>query len=89
MYATRGYPSPFSLLERWMEVLYTPPRPLWVTVQGLPLQAWHEGTFRLIGDCLGQTMEVDERTKKKEKLKAGRIEILLDKSVTLPRQETV
>ena len=34
-------------------------------------------------------MEVDERTKKKEKLKAGRIEILLDKSVTLPRQETV
>lgn len=43
-----------------------------------------KGTFRLIGDCVGRTVEVDERTQKMELLKEGRIKILLDKSVNLP-----
>lgn len=47
---TGGSSSPFSMIERWMEVLGTPPNPIWVKVKGVPLQAWHEGVFRLIGD---------------------------------------
>lgn len=34
-------------------------------------------------------MEVDERTRKREHLKVGRLKILLDKSVTLPLQVPV
>ena len=49
--ASRGCSSPFSLIKRWMEVLGSPPIPTWVKVKGMPLQAWHEGVFRLIGDC--------------------------------------
>lgn len=43
-----------------MEVLGSPRSPTWVKVKGLPLQAWHEGVFRLIGDCIGRTVELDE-----------------------------
>lgn len=48
--ASRGFPSPFSVLERWMEVSGSPPNPSWVKVKGLPLQAWHEGILRLMGN---------------------------------------
>lgn len=60
--ADRKGPSPFSLLERWMELLGSPPSPLWVTVKGMPLQAWHEETFGPIGNCFSRTMEVGKRT---------------------------
>ena len=36
----------------------SPPSLLWVIVKGV----WREDTFRLIGDCLGGTVEVDGRT---------------------------
>ena len=75
--------GPFLALERWMEVLGSPPCPVWVKVRGLPLQAWHEETFKLIGECIVCTVEVDDRTKE-EYLKEGRIRLLLDRSVTLP-----
>lgn len=42
------------------------------------------GVFRLIEECLGRIVEVDERTLKKEALKEGRIKVLLYNSVTLP-----
>ena len=32
-----GGSSPFSMIERWMEVLGSPPKPIWVKVKGVPL----------------------------------------------------
>lgn len=83
---SRDCASPLSALEKWMEVLGSPPSPSWVTVRGMPLQAWHDGTFKPRGNCLGRTLEVDEKTQKMEHLKVGRIKILLDNSVSLPLQ---
>ena len=78
--------SPFSMIERWMEILGTALNPIWVKVKGVPLQAWHEGVFRLIGDCAGKTVEVDKRTREMEALKEGRVQVLLNSSTTLPLQ---
>lgn len=75
---------PFSIMERWMEVLGSPPNPTWVMIKGLLLQVLHVGVFRLLGECLGRIMEVDERTLKKEALKKGILKVLLYNSVTLP-----
>lgn len=67
-----------------MEVLGSPPISPWVEIEGLPLQAWHEGIFKLLGDCIGRTVDVDERTQKKEFLMEGRIKVLIKNTVTLP-----
>eukprot|EP00268_Persea_americana_P009560 TRINITY_DN13823_c0_g2_i8.p1 TRINITY_DN13823_c0_g2~~TRINITY_DN13823_c0_g2_i8.p1 ORF type:complete len:414 (+),score=87.35 TRINITY_DN13823_c0_g2_i8:1496-2737(+) len=84
--AAMGGSSPFSMIERWMEVLGSPPNSIWVTVKGVPLQPWHEGVFRLIGDCVGKTMEIDARTREKKVLTEGRVQVLLNSSTILPLQ---
>lgn len=81
--------SPFSLLERWMEWLGSPLRCSWIKVKGMPLQAWHEGVFRLVGNCLGRTVEVDKKTVQKDYLKESRIRVQVDKPVTLPTQLSI
>lgn len=45
--------SPFLTIERWMEEIGAPPRPQCVRMSGVPLHAWREGVFRLLGDYLG------------------------------------
>lgn len=45
--------SPFVPIDRWMEVIGSPPSFRWVRLYGVPLQVWREGVFRLLGDCLG------------------------------------
>eukprot|EP00268_Persea_americana_P009406 TRINITY_DN13780_c0_g1_i5.p1 TRINITY_DN13780_c0_g1~~TRINITY_DN13780_c0_g1_i5.p1 ORF type:complete len:144 (-),score=29.00 TRINITY_DN13780_c0_g1_i5:31-462(-) len=72
------------MIQRWMEVLGTPPNPIWVKVKGVPLQAWHEGVFRLIGDCAGKTVEVDVRTREMEELKEGRVQVILNHTTKMP-----
>ena len=60
--ATRiGDPSPFNVLERWMECLGHHPCPCWIKIKGLPLHAWHEDVFKLLGGCLGSAVEIDEK----------------------------
>lgn len=54
--------SPFVAIDRWMEVIGSPPPLQWIRFHGVPLQAWREGVFRLLGDCLGQMVEVDSKT---------------------------
>lgn len=71
--------SPFVVLDRWLEVIASPPSPRWVKVSGVPLHAWREGVFSLIGDCLGQTLAVDQDTISKEILTHGRVKVLLGK----------
>lgn len=75
---------PFIVLERWMEVLGPPPRPLWVHVKGLPLHIWHEKVFDLIGEFLGRAVKVDWRTVEEVDLQWGRIKVILNKTVSLP-----
>ena len=42
--------------------------------------------FRLIGDCVGKTVEVDARTREKKVLKEGRVQVLFNSSTILPMQ---
>lgn len=53
--------TPFWAVDRWMEVLGRPPGVVWLRFKGVTLHVWREGLFKLLGDCLGQTSEVDHR----------------------------
>lgn len=52
----------------------------------VPLQAWREGVFWLLGDCLGQTSEVDPKTCSKEIISHGKVKISLGRVIQLPVQ---
>lgn len=67
-----------------MEFLGQPPCPCWIKIKGVPLHAWHEEVFKLLGGCFGHTVEVDEKTIKKEHLVEGRIKVLLGNTIQLP-----
>lgn len=83
IYADRSS-SPFLALDRWMEVIGAPPSSRWVRILGVPLHVWRVGVFRLLGDCLGQTLEVDQATISKEVLSHGRVKVRLRKVQQLP-----
>lgn len=78
----RSYP--FVSLDRRMEVIGSPPCPRWIKFFGVPLQVWKEGISRLLGDCLGCTLEVDRVTILKEVLTHGRVKVKLGKVCKLP-----
>lgn len=69
---SKGTASPSAVLERWMEFLGSPPCLVWVRFKGVPLQAWHKDIFKLLGDCVGQIVEVDKKTAQKKILREGR-----------------
>lgn len=52
--------APLRCLDRWMEVLGPSLKPCLVRMEGIPLHAWSEDTFRCLGGCLGQVVEIDE-----------------------------
>lgn len=81
--------NPFTVMDKWMEVIGSPPRSCWVKFSGVPLHAWKEGVFRLLGNCLGETTEVDQRTVSKEVLTHGRAKIQLGRVWKLPAQITL
>lgn len=57
---------------------WIPSRPRRVRFYGVPLHTWRE-VFRLLGDCLGSTLEVDQLTSSKEVLTHGRVKVLVGK----------
>lgn len=67
-----------------MEYLDPPPSPSWVRVKGVPLHVWDEEVFRLVGNCLGRTAEIDGYTSSMVNLQEGRIKVLLNKTLSLP-----
>lgn len=69
-----------------MEMIGSPPWPCWVRFYRIPLHAWREDVFRLLGDCLGVTMEVDHLTSSKEVLTHGKAKILMGKVWKFPIQ---
>lgn len=48
------------------------------------MHAWREEVFRLLGDCVGVSMEVDQWTISKEILTHGRVKVMLNKVKKLP-----
>ena len=78
--------SPFRAVERWMEILGRPPGGVWLQFIGVPLQVWREGVFKLLGDCVGQTLEVDRRTIQQEDLLFGRVKVLRDEIRSLHKE---
>ena len=62
------------------------PGDVWLRFKGVPLYVWREGVFKLLGDCVGQTLEVDHRTIQQEDLFYGRVEVLLDDTRELPEE---
>ena len=76
--------SPFLALDRWMEVIGSPPISKWIRLHGVPLQAWNEGVFRLLGDFLGNTLVVDCRTSEKDVLAFGRVKIPCKFPIEIP-----
>lgn len=43
------------------------------------LQAWNEEVFKLLGNCVGKSLEVDQRTASKEISDEGRVMVILNK----------
>lgn len=78
--------SPFVVVDRWMEVTGSPQRPYWVRFHKDPLHAWREEVFRLLGDCLGATLEVYQLTSSKEMLTHGRVKVFMGKVCKLSVQ---
>lgn len=62
------------------------PGEVWLRFKGVPLYVWREGVFKLLGDCVGQTLEVDHRTIQQEDLFYGRVKVLLDDTRELPEE---
>lgn len=76
--------SPFLAVEKWMEVLGHPRKPVWVHMKGVPLHVWQESVFRKLGDCLGQTVDVDPWMISTKNLQFKRVKLLMDGSRKLP-----
>ncbi|KAL6976005.1 hypothetical protein U1Q18_024800, partial [Sarracenia purpurea var. burkii] len=49
-----------------------------LVVTGVPLHAWNEETFLLIGDLWGSAVSVDPKTVYKDELEVGRILLSTD-----------
>lgn len=71
--------SPFQIVERCMESMGSPTWPILVRMRGVPLHAWNEEVFRLLGSCMGLTVRVDNRTVQKEDLLVGKVQVFLDR----------
>lgn len=78
--------TPFWAVDRWMEVLGRLPGVVWLRFKGVPLHVWREGVFKPLGDCLGQTLEVDHRTIQQEDLLFSRVKVLRDETRSLPKE---
>lgn len=83
--ATHAQNSPFKALDRWTEILGSPPSEVWIRLRGVPLHVWCEETFSLLGDCVGSTVEVDPFTSKKEMMLYGRVKVTRDVNQRLPQ----
>ncbi|XXG49575.1 hypothetical protein AAC387_Pa02g3726 [Persea americana] len=75
--------SPFRALERWMEVLGSPPLDCRVRFRGVPLHVWKEEILSVTVDSI---IEVDPLTSKKEFLLFGRVKIARDTNQTVPQK---
>ncbi|GKV46852.1 hypothetical protein SLEP1_g53813 [Rubroshorea leprosula] len=66
----------FESIKPWEMAPEEKSRMMWVRISGVPLKAWGERCFQMIGETIGEVLMVHEDTKKKSILWDGRIEII-------------
>lgn len=78
---TSADPFPFVTFDRWMQFTGYPQRQLWAKILGVPMGAWNEELFKLVGNCNGKSLEVDRRTANKETFVVGCGKVMLNRSL--------
>lgn len=79
----------FEELRPWDNKTVSRERFLWLKIQGLPVQAWEEVSFRTIAGMMGTYIRMDDDTTKKMRLDIARILISASSPETIFRNMTV
>ncbi|GKV22035.1 hypothetical protein SLEP1_g31939 [Rubroshorea leprosula] len=70
----------FESITPWEKAPEEKSRMMWVRISGVPLKAWGERCFQMIGETIGEVLLVHEDTKKKAILWDGRVLIFCSES---------
>ena len=65
----------FLTVAPWDESFAVKERSMWLRCRGIPLQMWCDQCFFRVGELVGEVVEIDEATKKKEKLEYVRTRV--------------
>ncbi|GKV49617.1 hypothetical protein SLEP1_g56358 [Rubroshorea leprosula] len=76
----------FESIKPWEMDLEEKSRMMWLRISGVPLKAWGERCFQMIGETIGEVLMVHEDTKKKSILWDGRVLILGSESCKVSKQ---
>ncbi|GLT51099.1 hypothetical protein SLA2020_245360 [Shorea laevis] len=66
----------FASIKPWEMAPKEESRMLWLRISGVPLKAWAERCFQLIGETIGEVLMVHDDTKKRSILWDGRVLVL-------------
>ncbi|GLU09812.1 hypothetical protein SLE2022_266520 [Rubroshorea leprosula] len=70
----------FESISPWAVATAHRSRLVWVRISGIPLKAWSDKCFTMIGGTVGEVVRVHEDTKSKSVLCEGRVLILVPKT---------
>ncbi|GKV50624.1 hypothetical protein SLEP1_g57324 [Rubroshorea leprosula] len=76
----------FKLLKPWEKASEEKSRMVWLRIAGVPLKAWSERCFRMIGETIGEVLMIHDDTKKKSILWDGRVLILCSDSSKISKR---
>ncbi|GKV27589.1 hypothetical protein SLEP1_g36748 [Rubroshorea leprosula] len=76
----------FESITPWEKAPEEKSRLKWVRISGVPLRAWEERCFQMIGETIGEVVLVHEDTKKKTILWDGRVLILCSEASKICKQ---
>ncbi|GLU04856.1 hypothetical protein SLE2022_219850 [Rubroshorea leprosula] len=76
----------FESLKPWEKATEEKSRMVWLRIAGVPLKAWSERCFRMIGESIGEVLMIHDDTKKKSILWDGRVLILCSDSSKISKR---
>ncbi|GKV51081.1 hypothetical protein SLEP1_g57759 [Rubroshorea leprosula] len=76
----------FESLKPWEKATEEKSRMVWLRIAGVPLKAWSERCFRMIGETIGEVLMIHDDTKKKSILWDGRVLILCPDSSKISKR---
>ncbi|GLT45333.1 hypothetical protein SLA2020_191700 [Shorea laevis] len=76
----------FESIKPWEIATEEKSRMAWLRISGVPLKAWGERCFQMIGETVGEVLMIHEDTKKKSILWDGRILILCSDSSKITKR---